>query len=186
MTANRRIILPAYLVAFSLAVIPPIDALMQTMPLRFGDMRWRWGTFGLLSNAMVIPMIGFLIAFVVATVFEQRAVQRVLGAVAGVIAVATLFGLGMFALDCVQLHKDVAPKMQVAFNVACTTGGLKALFGTLTLLAFAWGGLTGSKRKAARATGAIVIGGSRRPAVGASAAPAPIAPASAAEANSLS
>src|SRR3954469_18586738 len=70
MLQNRRIVWPAYLIAFSLTVIPPIDAVMQTMPIRFGELRWRWGVFGLLSNAMMIPMIGLLIAFVVASAFE--------------------------------------------------------------------------------------------------------------------
>jgi len=60
MLQNRRIVWPSYLVAFSLLVIPPIDALMQTMPAHPSEPRWRWGAFGLLSNAMMIPMIGLL------------------------------------------------------------------------------------------------------------------------------
>lgn len=175
MLENRRIVWPAYLVAFSLAVIPPIDALMQTMPIRFGETRWRWGAFGLLSNAMMIPLIGFLIAFVVATVFEHRVFQRVLGAIAAMIGVGTLIGLGMFALDSLQLHKDVTPKMALAFNVACTTGGLKAMIGMLTLFGFAWTSFTGPKRKAQPATGGMMIGRQRKPAAAPAATPASIA-----------
>jgi len=176
MLQNRRIVWPAYLVAFSLSIIPPIDAVMQTMPIRFGETRWRWGVFGLLSNAMMIPMIGLLIAFVVATVFEHRVFQRVLGALSTAFAVGTLAGLCMFALDSLQLHRDVKPAMALAFNVACTTGGLKAVVGILTLAGFAWASLGGPKLKAQPAKSAVIIGGSRKP-VGASPAPAAARPA---------
>jgi hypothetical protein len=161
MLQNRRLIWPSYLVAFTFAVIPPIDALMQTMPIRFGDTRWRWGAFGLLSNAMMMPMIGLLIAFLVATVFEHRVFQRILGALSTALAVGALAGLGMFALDTLQLHKDVKPAMALAFNVACATAGTKALVGILTLVGFAWATFTGPKPKTQAARNGMMIGGTR-------------------------
>src|SRR4051812_33829499 len=105
MLYNRRILWPSYLVAFSLAVIPPIDALMQTAPLRLGDLRWRWGTFGLLTNAMMLPMVGLLMALVVSSMFEQRMFQRVLGVITAVMALLAIAGLCLFALDSLQLLK---------------------------------------------------------------------------------
>lgn len=162
MLQNRRIVWPAYLVAFTLAVIPPVDALMQTMPVRLSETRWRWGAFGLLSNAMMIPMIGLLIAFVVAIAFEHRVIQRVLGVIAAVIGACTLIWLCMFALDTVQLHRDVKPAMALAFNVACTTGALKALIGIVTLAGFTWAGFSGPKRKAQPATNSMMLGGSKK------------------------
>lgn len=180
MLQNRRIVWPSYLVAFSLSVIPPIDALMQTMPVRMSDTRWRWGAFGLLSNGMMIPMIGLLIAFVVSTQFEHRLFQRVLGVITGLAAVTALIGLGMFMLDSLQLHKDVTPAMAIAFKVACATATTKAIVGILTLAGFTWTAFSGPKRKvAATAPNTIVVAAPRKAAP--VAPPAPIAAPSAVE-----
>ena len=49
MAPSRTLVMPTYLVAFALIVIPPFDTVMQLMPLRPGDPRWRFGAFGLLT-----------------------------------------------------------------------------------------------------------------------------------------
>jgi hypothetical protein len=165
MLQNRKIVFPAYLVAFAFGVIPLIDATMQAVPFRFGDARWRWGIFGLLSNAMMIPMIGLLIAFVVADMFEHRTFLRVLGVICAVVAVCALGGLGMFGLDALQLHKDVRPAAAMAFDVACLTATMKSLIGILTLAGFSIAAFTGTKRRAEKMTAKnnIMIGSTRPP-----------------------
>jgi hypothetical protein len=163
MLQNRRIVWPSYLIAFSLCVIPPIDALMQTMPMRFGDTRWRWGVFGLMSNAMMVPMIGLLIAFVVSSAFEHRRFQRVLGVLTALVAVGALVGLGSFALDTVQLHRDLKPGFATAFNIAFLTATTKSTVGMLTLAAFTWTAFSGPKAKTQAAKkNSIIIGGARQ------------------------
>jgi hypothetical protein len=175
MLQNRRIIWPSYLIAFSLSIIPPIDALMQTLPMRFGDPRWRWGAFGLMSNAMMIPMIGVLIAFVVATLFEQHLFRRILGVLTAVLAVGTLIGLGMFALDTVQLHKQVQERGLLAFRVAALTATTKSIVGMLTLAGFSWTAFTGPKRREKATASGIIIGGARPSKASPPAAPTPAA-----------
>jgi len=184
MLQNRRIIWPSYLIAFTLSIIPPIDAVMQTIPMRLGDPRWRWGAFGLMSNAMMLPMIGLLIAFVVASLFEHHLFQRILGVVAAIVAVVTLVGIGMFALDTLQLNKDVRPQGIMAFRVACLTATMKAGIGMLTLSGFAWTAFTGPKRREkAAATNNMIIGGSRSPKASSPAASAPVSAPPAVEAK---
>ena len=150
MSSLRPLALPTYLVGFALAIIPPFDALMQVPPLRAGDPRWRFGAFGLLSNAMMIPLTGLLIIFIASTVFEHRRFQRVLGVLTLAFALAILGGLGLFLLDALQVRKDVNPAAALAFKVAFGTASLKATFGMITLAVFGIAAFRGPK--APRAT----------------------------------
>jgi hypothetical protein len=137
MVQQRHLAPPTYLVAAALIVIPPFDALMQVLPLRIHDARWRFGFVGLSSNALMIPVVGLLIAFVGASYFEHRAVQRVLGFVSIAIAAFILISLGFFVLDALQVKQSVAPAAILAFKVASVTAVLKSILGLVTLGAFA-------------------------------------------------
>lgn len=164
MLQQRQIAWPAYLVAASLSIIPPVDTVLQIIPFRLGDPRWRFGAFGLLSNAMMIPMIGLLIAFVVSSYFEHRTFQRILGVVAAVVGVAALIGLGLFALDVLQVQRDVKPTGRIAFYVAGSTASIKAILGIVTLSGFAWTAFRAPKKQkqATPAPGAMIIGGGKK------------------------
>jgi len=145
MAQPRHVATPAYLVAFALVVIPPFDALMQVLPVRIHDARWRFGFFGLLSNAYMIPLTGLLVAFAVAVFLEHRRFQRVLGTLALIVAVGTVALLGMFMLDALQVRKDVNPAAALAFKVASVTALLKSGLAFLTLVAFGIAGWRGPK-----------------------------------------
>jgi hypothetical protein len=101
---------------------------------------------------MMIPLTGLLILFVASTVFEHRRFQRVLGVVAFALALATLGGLGLFALDALQVRNDVAQKAALAFKVAAATAGLKSMFGMLTLAMFGVAAFRGPKPTRATAS----------------------------------
>src|SRR5689334_3235940 len=107
MAQTRQLSTPAYLVGAALFLIPPFEAVMQTIPLRMSDPRWRFGFLGLVSNSMMMTGAGFLVLFMVADYFEHRRVQKALGIVA--IAAAFLFIImaGMFSLDVLQVRKEV-------------------------------------------------------------------------------
>lgn len=136
MSLRRQLATPTYFVAFALICIPPFDALMQVIPFRLHDPRWRFGAFGLLSNAMMVPTVGLLIAFVAAVVFEHRVLQRTLGIVALVLGAVTACALIVFGLDALQIRQQVQPAAQLAFRVASTTAVAKSMLGILTLGAF--------------------------------------------------
>jgi hypothetical protein len=164
MLQQRQIAWPAYFVAASLSIIPPVDTVLQIVPLRLGDPRWRFGAFGLLSNAMMIPMVGLLIAFVVSSYFEHRVFQRILGVIAAAIAAAALIGLGLFALDVLQVQGDVKPTGRTAFYVAGSTASIKAILGIMTLTGFAWTAFRAPKKQkdAPLPSGAMIIGGNKK------------------------
>src|SRR6185436_12992045 len=133
------------LVALALMVIPPFDALMQVLPLKPGDARWRFGTIGLMSNALMIPIVGLLIVFVGAALFEHRKLQRILGFASLILAVFILVALGLFVLDALQVKSSVTPAAQLAFKVASGTAMMKALLGIATLGAFGFAALRAPK-----------------------------------------
>ena len=140
MIQQKQLAWPAYLVAVALCVIPPFDAVMQVLPPRMGDARWRFGSFGLLTNALLVPLLGLLIAMFAASFFEHRRLQRVLAVITGIVALLVLGALGMFALDALQVRGTVPSKAQLAFTVASLTASVKALLSTATLIAFTWAG----------------------------------------------
>jgi hypothetical protein len=162
MAQQRHLAWPTYLVAFALSAIPPFDALMQLLPMRLHDPRWRFGFFGLMSNAMMIPLVGVLIAFVAASIFEHRRFQRVLGGLATVVVVCALVMLALFALDALQVRPQVKPAAALAFNVATVTAIIKSLLGVATLSAFAVAAFRGPRLRrssTASAANTIVVGG---------------------------
>jgi hypothetical protein len=162
MALQRQLAAPTYFVAFALTCIPPFDALMQALPFRIHDPRWRFGAFGLLSNAMMIPVTGLLIAFVAAALFEHRVLQRTLGILALAFAVITAGALIIFGLDALQVRQQVATPMQLAFRVASTTAVTKSILGILTLGAFGLASLKAPKgpRREKPQRGGLIIGGS--------------------------
>src|SRR3954467_63008 len=103
MAPSRTLAMPTYLVAFALIVIPPFDTIMQLMPLRPGDPRWRFGAFGLLSNAMMIPLVGLLLAFVAATIFEHVRTRQLIGIVSLLVAFGVVGLFVLFGLDALQI-----------------------------------------------------------------------------------
>jgi len=136
----RRLAPLAYLVALALVLIPIFDATMTLWPLKFGDIRWRYGAIGLFSNALMIPAIGALIAMTTAAVLDHEATRRVLGFV-GILAGLVLIGVaGVFTLDALQARAMVSAQQMLAWKVASGTAIVKLGIGILTCLAMGWGG----------------------------------------------
>ena len=84
-------------------------------------------------------------------------------------------GLGMFALDTVQLHKQVQERGLLAFRVAALTATTKSIVGMLTLAGFSWTAFTGPKRREKATASGIIIGGARPSKASPPAAPTPAA-----------
>ena len=129
----------AYLVAFTLVFIPLFDASMSLVPFHLGTPQWRFGAVGLLSNALMIPAIGVLIAVTTAVTLGQERVQRALAIASWAVAIILLVGLAAFALDALQTRAAVQPGMQLSFKVASLTAAAKLLMGAVTFVAFARG-----------------------------------------------
>lgn len=115
MTSDRvRAILPSLnAVAILLIASPAIDLVGAIIPARPGEISWRFGVFGLLTNALVTPMLGLAILLVVATLLERQRTVRRLAILTLVLDVIILLGLGLFVLDYLQLRHAVDRKSVV-------------------------------------------------------------------------
>ena len=137
---------PAYFVAFLLVVIPFFDALMSVAPFHPGVAQWRFAAVGLLSNALMIPSVGVLVAVVTAVTLDHDAAKRAIR-VASWIMVPVLFAaMGFFALDSMQTRAVVRAEMQLSFLVASATAVGKLFLGVVAFVLFARASRTTSRR----------------------------------------
>lgn len=130
-------------------VIPIVDTATSLFPWHLFDSRWRFGAVGMLSNALLIPTSGLLVAFVTALVLNHNPVRRTIGIFGFVAAGLCVVALGMFALDSLQTRAVVRPEMRLSFNVAAITAALKTLLAGVTYLAFGWAGVLAGAKPAA-------------------------------------
>jgi hypothetical protein len=128
---------PQYLIAASLVVFPLYEAIANNLlPIRLGDVRWRFGAFGVVSPVLLVVALGVMLVFWVANTYEHRGAQVVLGVGAVFLAALLLGAVGIFALDTVQVRGAVRPEAASAFHAASIVAAFRA-----TLCAVAFGGL---------------------------------------------
>jgi hypothetical protein len=95
---NRHFGRAAYVVGAALILIPMFDAGTSVLPLRFAESRWRYGTIGLLSNSLLIPMAGVLVIYAIAFTHGHRRTLRALGALAALSSVLCVAAIVAIAL----------------------------------------------------------------------------------------
>lgn len=150
METNKPLARAGYLLAALLVIIPLFDATMQVWPLRLSDERWRFGAVGSLSNLLLVPMLGLLLAIAVATLSDGRRIRRVVGAICGTLALILAVLSVLFILDYFQVRTIVTPKFQHATAVASTTAIVKNLLSIITLVLLSRAGFAGPKALVAR------------------------------------
>ena len=149
---NRHLARAAYVVGFALILIPMFDAGTSILPLRFAESRWRYGSIGLLSNSLLIPMAGVLIVFAVANAYGHRVALRALGGVAAVSSLLCLGAIVTFVLDALQSQSGVIAEAHTAYIVASSTAAVKLLIGAVAFGFFAMAGLKPVPGDAGKAT----------------------------------
>ena len=103
----RRLSLVGYLLALYLVITPLLDALTRILPVRPGEVGWRFGAMGLVFNTLVTPLLGLFLAMLAAVVLGHRRILRGLGVVSYTATVTLALGLVLFMLDYVQARAGV-------------------------------------------------------------------------------
>ncbi len=115
----RPLAVSLYGVAAILVVLPITDTVLSLWPLHTGDLIWRFGAAGIIaSHALLMPLIGLLLASVTAVLLEHRRTLRGLSVVAAFVGLTVAVGIGLFALDVVQTRARVEPGAQAGFDSA--------------------------------------------------------------------
>ncbi|MEP6989828.1 MAG: hypothetical protein ABJA80_02780 [bacterium] len=133
---SRQVASASYFVAFLLIVIPTFDSLMQVAPFRPSAAQWRFAAVGLLSNALMIPAVGVLLALYTSLTFDDEKVRRTIRIVSWIMVVVLIAATGFFALDSVQTRSAIRPEMQLSFLVASITAAVKLLLGVVGFALF--------------------------------------------------
>lgn len=154
MLNSRNLSLPAYLVAIAMILIPLADSFTTLFPWNVGDSRWRFGAVGLISNALMIPLAGLLVAVTVAWFREQRFVLRAIGVLGFLGALLCVLALVSFALDALQTRAQVRSEMRLSFDVASITAAVKMVLAGATLTAFGLAGWRSSRESSRKSSGA--------------------------------
>jgi uncharacterized membrane protein len=137
---NYRQLAPgAYLVGFLLFFIPLFDASLSLAPWHLASSQWRFGAFGLLSNALMLPAAGALIAVATGVVAGHPRVLRVLAVLAWLFVVVLLASTVLFSLDALQSRRLIRPEMQLSYYVASATAFAKLVLGMLAFVFLARG-----------------------------------------------
>ncbi len=119
LTERQRMLLAALLPVFVLLLInPALDLVASTWPLRFDQITWRFGFFGLvLSSALPMATAAALIALVGGLLGSQRTV-RVAALVLGLMAVVVAVSLVLFGLDALQVRRSVPQPQKDRFDAS--------------------------------------------------------------------
>lgn len=125
MTDSRRIASPAYVLALALIMIPLADVAISLFPWRMTEPRWRFGATGVMSNALLLPLVGLLIGLVVSAIAEHRLTRKLIGVVGIIGASLCLVVLIVFGLDAVQTRAAVRPEMRTGFATAAFGAAVK-------------------------------------------------------------
>lgn len=140
MKANRWLTVAGYLLALYLVLVPLFETTIAIWPFGIGDRQWRFGAVGLYTGAMMTPLLGLLIALVIALYVRNRGMIRAIVVVGGAAAAVTLLSIPVFLMDAVQLRGDVDANSVTAVNVAMGSAIFKMILAILICGAVAWGG----------------------------------------------
>jgi hypothetical protein len=106
-----------YLTAALLLLLPPLDTFFGLSNYAWTSVRWRFGAIGLITTALAVPMAGYLLGVVTATMCRHIWMQRILIA-AGILIIITLTAaVGLFTLDSLQVRREVNPAALGQFNI---------------------------------------------------------------------
>jgi hypothetical protein len=130
-----------YLIAALLAAVPVFDLISTAWPLQPGNLSWRYGFLGLLANFLLTPMLGAVLAAATAALLRHALTLRLLSITFIVLALLLGAGLGLFAMDVVQLRAQLAQEALPNYQRTAIIAACKYLTGMLALLWLGVGGL---------------------------------------------
>ncbi|HEY8311572.1 MAG TPA: hypothetical protein VIG47_13495, partial [Gemmatimonadaceae bacterium] len=100
---------------------------------------------GQLSNVMLVPLLGLLLAVALAAVTDSRRIKRVIGAISGICAFVMAVMIAFFIMDFFKVRTLVKPELQHNMAIASTIAAIKDFLTLVTLALLTRAGFTGPK-----------------------------------------
>ena len=130
----------AYPLALLLVLMPLASVAITVSPLRFGEVTWRYGAFGIIMQSTTLPVLGVALVCIAAYLLGHHLVLRIVAALALVLGALLATGVALFALDALRTRPMVQPDAMAQFRAKTAWALLTA---TLTALVLAWIGIGG-------------------------------------------
>jgi hypothetical protein len=166
MKAGRPLTAVVYATAALLILVPLGEAFAAVLPMSLWSHQWRFGAVGLFSRALMLPLVGIVLASYWAMACHHR---RTLRALSGVAAVSSMILIGIiaaFALDSVQTAAQVNGPAKAAFRLATIVAMVKlvAVCAVTAMLARgAWVGSRLTQAHSSRSESAALLIGTQLP-----------------------
>jgi hypothetical protein len=136
MDRYKPLVLPGYVVASILIILPIFDSTMMVFPFNPGNALWRYGAAGLISNALIFPSIGLLLLLFLGVLSAHYRFLKWFGFACILAAVLTLIGLALFGLDAFEARSTISTAAKLGFAIASlTAAGKLTLAATVMVLA---------------------------------------------------
>jgi hypothetical protein len=94
------------------------ELFVSLTPVRVGDIRWRFGAFGLVVGRTTTAVLVDILVIVAALGLGHRGFLRAWAILHLIVAGVLLIGLGGFALDAIELHRLTNPEVTSSFELA--------------------------------------------------------------------
>jgi hypothetical protein len=144
-TSRGRTVVGALLpVALLLIASPLADLTAALLPIRPGEVSWRFGAYGLLTNALVTPILGLALILVIYGFRGHRRPTAITAAVAALVALILIGGFALFVLDYLQLRQAVGRLARGPYDSAAFKAMIVAAFEAAVLLSLAVSGFRAS------------------------------------------
>jgi hypothetical protein len=125
MSSGARTVVGALIpVALLLIASPVADLTAALLPIHPGEVSWRFGAYGLLTNALVTPILGLAILIVVSGLGHRTRRVVIIAGICAVLALVLIGGFALFVLDYLQLRQAVGTAARGPYDAAA----LKAMF----------------------------------------------------------
>lgn len=105
-------------VALLLIASPGADLLAALTPMRPGEVSWRFGAYGLITNSLVTPILGLAIIMIVSEHQGWSRSVAVIAAVCAALALILIAGFALFVLDYIQLRQAVGQAARGPYDSA--------------------------------------------------------------------
>jgi len=132
---NGFLVIGGYVLAGYLILAPLAEYLAAVWPIRLGYAGWRLGAAGLGSRSLMTPLLGLLLAVVLAVHCGHWILARLLAVASAVAGIIALVAIPVLTLDALDIKAGVAagPRgLVTAFDLA-TVGALLVLMATVAI-----------------------------------------------------